>query len=130
MFRPQDMSSTCITGPRRIIVDMTTSRPSLAQTIGQEAAKKGMESLDAPVSGGDIGARDATLAIMVGGMKEVFDRVLPLFQLMGKNIAYMGKAGAGQQTKTCNQIHIASTMIGVVECLLYAQRAGLDAGEV
>ena len=113
-------------GPCRIIVDMTTSRPSLAQTIGQEAAKKGMESLDAPVSGGDIGARDATLAIMVGGEKEVFESVFPLFELMGKNISYMGPAGAGQHTKTCNQILVAGTMIGVCESLLYAVKLGLD----
>ena len=113
-------------GSYQIIVDMTTSRPSLAQTIAQKAAKKGVESLDAPVSGGDIGARDATLAIMVGGKKEVFERVLPLFQLMGKNIAYMGKAGAGQHAKTANQILVAGTMIGVCESLLYAVKLGLD----
>jgi len=110
----------------RIHVDMTTSRPSLAQIIGQEAAKKGMESLDAPVSGGDIGARDATLAIMVGGKKQVFEKVLPVFQLMGKNIAYMGGAGAGQHTKMSNQILVAGTMIGVCESLLYAVKLGLD----
>jgi len=113
-------------GPCRIIVDMTTSRPSLAQIIEQEAAKKGIESLDAPVSGGDIGARDATLAIMVGGKKEVFEKVLPVFQLMGKNIAYMGNAGAGQHTKMSNQILVAGTMIGVCESLLYAVKLGLD----
>jgi 3-hydroxyisobutyrate dehydrogenase len=114
------------TGSCRIMVDMTTSRPSLAQIIEREGAKKGIESLDAPVSGGDIGARDATLAIMVGGKKEVFERVLPLFQLMGKNIAYMGHAGAGQHTKMSNQILVAGTMIGVCESLLYAVRLGLD----
>lgn len=113
-------------GSCRIIVDMTTSRPSLAQIIEQEASKKGVESLDAPVSGGDIGARDGTLAIMVGGKKEVFERVLPLFQLMGKNIAYMGNAGAGQNTKMANQILVAGTMIGVCESLLYAVKLGLD----
>lgn len=113
-------------GSCRIIVDMTTSRPSLAQIIDQEAAKKGVESLDAPVSGGDIGARDATLAIMVGGKKQVFDKVLPVFQLMGKNIAYMGGAGAGQHTKMSNQILVAGTMIGVCESLLYAVKLGLD----
>jgi len=113
-------------GSCRIIVDMTTSRPSLAQIIGREAAKKGVESLDAPVSGGDIGARDATLAIMVGGKKQVFEKVLPVFQLMGKNIAYMGGAGAGQHTKMSNQILVAGTMIGVCESLLYAVKLGLD----
>jgi len=113
-------------GSCRLLVDMTTSRPSLAQILEQEAAKQGMESLDAPVSGGDIGARDATLAIMVGGRKEVFEKVLPLFQLMGKNIAYMGHAGAGQHTKMANQILVAGTMIGVCESLLYAVELGLD----
>ena len=110
----------------RIIVDMTTSQPSLAQILEQEAAKKGVESLDAPVSGGDIGARDATLAIMVGGKKGVFEEVLPVFQVMGKNIAYMGRAGAGQNTKMANQILVAGTMIGVCESLLYAVKLGLD----
>jgi len=113
-------------GSCRILVDMTTSRPSLAQIIEQEAAKRSVESLDAPVSGGDIGAKDATLAIMVGGKKQVFDKVLPVFQLMGKNIAYMGKAGAGQHAKTANQILVAGTMIGVCESLLYAVKLGLD----
>jgi 3-hydroxyisobutyrate dehydrogenase len=113
-------------GSCRVIVDMTTSRPSLAQIIGEEATKKGIESLDAPVSGGDIGARDATLAIMVGGKKEVFEGVLPFFQLMGKNISLMGPAGAGQHTKMSNQILVAGTMIGVCESLLYAVKLGLD----
>jgi 3-hydroxyisobutyrate dehydrogenase len=113
-------------GSCRVIVDMTTSRPSLAQIIEREAAKRRIESLDAPVSGGDIGARDATLAIMVGGEKEVFQSVLPLFQVMGKNIALMGPAGAGQHTKMCNQILVAGTMIGVCESLLYAVKLGLD----
>lgn len=114
------------TGPCKVIVDMTTSRPSLAQIIAAEAAKRGIESLDAPVSGGDIGARDATLAIMVGGKKEVFETVLPLLQLMGKNISYMGSYGAGQHTKMSNQILVAGTMIGVCESLLYAVKLGLD----
>jgi 3-hydroxyisobutyrate dehydrogenase len=109
-----------------IMVDMTTSQPSLAQTIAEESAKKGIDSLDAPVSGGDVGARGGTLAIMVGGKKEAFEKVLPLFQLMGKTISYMGGPGAGQHTKMCNQILIAGTMIGVVESLLYAERVGLD----
>jgi len=115
-----------IEGPCRIVVDMTTSRPSLAQTIARTAEERGINSLDAPVSGGDIGARNATLAIMVGGGKEVFDRVLPLFQLMGQTISYMGGSGAGQHTKMCNQILVAGTMIGVCESLLYADKAGLD----
>lgn len=115
-----------IEGSCRIVVDMTTSRPSLAQTIARVAAERGLNSLDAPVSGGDIGARNATLAIMVGGNKEVFGTVLPLFQLMGQTISYMGGPGAGQHTKMCNQILVAGTMIGVCESLLYADKAGLD----
>ena len=113
-----------------IIVDMTTSEPSLAQKIYNEAKKLGVSSLDAPVSGGDVGAKNGTLAIMSGGDKEIYDKVYPLFELMGKNIAYMGKAGAGQHTKMSNQILIASTMIGVVESLLYAYKAGNDLNEV
>ena len=85
-----------------------------------------MAALDAPVSGGDIGAREATLAIMVGGDPAAFKRVLPLFEAMGRHIAHMGAAGTGQHTKMCNQILIAGTMIGVVESLLYAHRAGMD----
>ena len=113
-----------------IIVDMTTSEPTLAERIYAEAAEKGVEELDAPVSGGDVGAKEARLAIMVGGKKEVFDQVKPLFEIMGKNIAYMGEAGAGQHTKAANQIHIATTMIGMVEALLYAHKAGLDLNEL
>lgn len=113
-------------GQSRILVDMTTSRPSLARVIAERAAARGIESLDAPVSGGDVGARNATLAIMVGGEKAAFEKVLPLFQLMGKNIALMGGPGAGQHTKMCNQILVAGTMIGVCESLLYAVKLGLD----
>jgi 3-hydroxyisobutyrate dehydrogenase len=113
-------------GSYRIVVDMTTSRPALAQTIAKTAEERGIDSLDAPVSGGDIGARNATLAIMVGGKKEIFDTVLPLFELMGQIISYMGGPGAGQHTKMCNQILVAGSMIGVCESLLYADKAGLD----
>ena len=116
--------------PCSIVVDMTTSQPSLAKTLFEEAAKKGVESLDAPVSGGDVGARDAKLAIMVGGKKEIFEKVLPLFQLMGPTISYMGEPGAGQHTKVCNQIVVAGNMIGTCEALLYAARQGLDKQEV
>lgn len=112
--------------PGGIVIDMTTSKPSLAKQIAAEADARGIASLDAPVSGGDVGAREGTLAIMVGGTQKAFDEVLPLFQLMGQNIKFMGEAGAGQHTKMSNQILIASTMIGVVESLLYARRAGLD----
>jgi len=115
-----------VKGSCRIVVDMTTSQPGLAQKIARVAAEKGISSLDAPVSGGDIGAKNATLAIMVGGKKQAFDEVLPLFEFMGKNIAYMGGAGAGQHTKMCNQTLIAGTMIGVCESLLYAAKVGLD----
>lgn len=112
--------------PGGILVDMTTSSPELAGRIYEKAKEKGVAALDAPVSGGDIGARNATLAIMVGGDRQVYEKVLPLFQCMGENIAYMGNAGAGQHTKMCNQILIAGTMIGTVESLLYAQKAGMD----
>lgn len=109
-----------------VIVDMTTSSPALARKIYQTAKEKSVSALDAPVSGGDVGAREASLAIMVGGDKETFDQVFPLFKNMGKNIAYMGEAGTGQHTKMCNQILIAGTMIGTVESLLYAYRVGMD----
>ncbi len=112
--------------PGSVIVDMTTSEPSLARRIYEEAKGKSVSSLDAPVSGGDVGAREGTLAIMVGGDEEAFKRVLPVFELMGKNIAYMGGPGMGQHTKMSNQIAIAANMVGVVESLLYARRAGLD----
>lgn len=115
-----------------IIVDMTTTEPSLAIRIFDAAKALGVSALDAPVSGGDVGAKNGTLAIMVGGEKAAFDQVLPLFQMMGdkEKIAFMGKAGAGQHTKMSNQIMIASTMIGVVECMIYALKAGLDVGEM
>jgi 3-hydroxyisobutyrate dehydrogenase len=109
-----------------VLVDMTTSTPTLAERIAAEAEERGVETLDAPVSGGDVGARNGTLAIMVGGKEEAFRRVRPLFDLMGENIAHMGAAGKGQHTKMCNQILIASTMIGTVESLLYAYRSGMD----
>ena len=109
-----------------ILIDMTTTKPSLAIKIFEEAAKRGSEFIDAPVSGGQVGAVDATLSIMIGGKKEVVDSVLPLLQVMGKNIVYQGKAGAGQHTKMCNQVTIAGTMIGVCEGLIYGLKAGLD----
>ena len=113
-----------------IVVDMTTSQPLLAREIYREAKEKGVYAVDAPVSGGDVGAREAKLSIMIGGDKDVVEHLHPLFQLMGKNIAYMGPAGAGQHTKMCNQILVATTMIGVVETLLYGYKAGLDLDEV
>jgi len=110
----------------RVVVDMTTSCPALAGRIAKVAEGFGMGALDAPVSGGDIGARDGSLAIMVGGDRDSYEYVLPLLEIMGKNISYMGGAGAGQHTKMCNQILIAGTMIGVCESLLYASRQGLN----
>jgi 3-hydroxyisobutyrate dehydrogenase len=109
-----------------ILVDMTTSSPSLARKIAAEAAIKGLAALDAPVSGGDIGARDAKLTIMVGGDQTVFDHVLPILQKLGTSIILQGAAGMGQHTKMCNQIVIASTIMGVAEGLSYAKKVGLD----
>jgi 3-hydroxyisobutyrate dehydrogenase len=109
-----------------VLVDMTTSEPSLAVEISEAAAAKGVASVDAPVSGGDVGARNATLSIMVGGSEEAVERVRPLFEVMGKTIVHQGGPGAGQHTKMVNQILIATGMIGVCEALLYAYRAGLD----
>jgi len=111
--------------PGTYLIDMTTSKPSLAKRIYKEAKKRGLYALDAPVSGGDIGARDGTLAIMVGGDQEAFQHVKPIFNKLGKNIVYQGEAGSGQYTKMCNQIAIASNMIGVCEALAYAQKVGL-----
>ncbi|KAF0820141.1 2-hydroxy-3-oxopropionate reductase [Bacillus sp. ZZV12-4809] len=108
------------------VIDMTTSTPTLAKKIYEEAGILGMHALDAPVSGGDIGARDARLSIMAGGDREAFLAVEPILNLLGTNIVYQGKAGAGQHTKMCNQIAIASNMIGVCEAVVYAEKAGLD----
>ncbi|MBV4418541.1 NAD(P)-dependent oxidoreductase [Clostridium tyrobutyricum] len=108
------------------IIDMTTSKPSLAKKIYEEAKKKGLYSLDAPVSGGDVGAKNGTLSIMVGGDRNVFEEVNPIFELMGKNIVLQGPAGSGQHTKMCNQIAIAANMMGVCEAVAYAKKSGLD----
>ncbi len=112
------------------IVDMTTSSPKLAQKLYEAAKAKGIAALDAPVSGGDLGARNATLAIMVGGDEEAFQALLPIFQAMGKTINYFGKAGCGQYTKMANQIAIAAGMMAVAESLVYAEKMGLDANKV
>ena len=109
-----------------LFVDMTTSSPALAVRIAEAAAVRGAVSLDAPVSGGDKGAREGTLSIMVGGDPTAFNRVLPLMRLMGKNIVHQGPAGSGQSCKLCNQIVIAGTMIGVCEALAFARRSGLN----
>src|SRR5438094_2200395 len=109
-----------------ILVDMTTSEPSLAQEIYAAAKAKGVYSLDAPVSGGDVGAKNAGLSIMIGGDKDVVDAVTPIFECMGKTIIHQGPSGSGQHTKMVNQILIASNMIAVCEGLLYGYKAGLD----
>jgi 3-hydroxyisobutyrate dehydrogenase len=109
-----------------VVVDMSTSEPSLAVEIATAAEARRVASLDAPVSGGDIGARNATLSIMVGGAAETVEAVRPLLAVMGKTIIHQGPAGAGQHTKMVNQTLIASGMVGVCEALLYAHRAGLD----
>lgn len=109
-----------------VAIDMTTSDPALARTLAARGREKGIQVLDAPVSGGDLGARNATLSIMVGGEEPVYTDMLPLFQVMGKNIVYQGPAGSGQHTKMANQIAIAAGMIGVCEALAYAGKAGLD----
>ena len=109
-----------------IVVDMTTTSPQLAREIHDAAKARGVATIDAPVSGGDIGARQGTLSIMVGGDRAVADTLMPLFQLLGKIIVYQGGPGTGQHAKLCNQIVIAGTMIGVCESLLYGYKAGLD----
>jgi 3-hydroxyisobutyrate dehydrogenase len=109
-----------------ILVDMTTTEPSLSKEIYKEARLKKATSIDAPVSGGDVGAMEGTLSIMVGGDKDEVERVMPLFQLMGKNIVYQGAAGSGQHAKMCNQIMVSGLMIGMCETLLYGYKAGLD----
>ncbi|MGD6960701.1 NAD(P)-dependent oxidoreductase [Fictibacillus phosphorivorans] len=112
------------------LIDMTTSSPQLAQKIERTAAERNIATLDAPVSGGDIGARDAKLSIMVGGSESAFHDMEPIFSKMGTNVVYQGKAGSGQHTKMCNQIAIASGMMGVCEAILYAEKAGLDPDNV
>ncbi|VFN03188.1 MAG: 3-hydroxyisobutyrate dehydrogenase [Candidatus Kentron sp. G] len=108
------------------LVDMTTTRPHLAERIHQEARARGAQSVDAPVSGGDVGARNATLSIMAGGDEQAVTAVMPLFGHLGRNIVHQGGPGTGQHTKMVNQITIAGTMIGVCEALVYGHKAGLD----
>ncbi|ADU93398.1 NAD(P)-dependent oxidoreductase [Geobacillus sp. Y412MC52] len=112
--------------PGTYVIDMTTSTPTLAQSIYEASKQKGIHALDAPVSGGDIGAREGTLTIMVGGDEDVFLACKPILERLGTNIVRQGGAGAGQHTKMCNQIAIATNMIGVCEAMAYAKRAGLD----
>ncbi|MDT9024338.1 MULTISPECIES: NAD(P)-dependent oxidoreductase [Rossellomorea] len=113
-----------------LAIDMTTSSPKLAERIFEVGKGKGVSTLDAPVSGGDIGAKEARLSIMAGGGEESFETARPLLDLLGSNVVYQGKAGAGQHTKMCNQITIASNMMGVSEALLYAKKSGLNPDNV
>jgi 3-hydroxyisobutyrate dehydrogenase len=125
---PDGVLAGCNTGT--LIVDMTTSQPALAIEIAQAALEQGVLSIDAPVSGGDVGAREARLSIMIGGDRDAVQAVMPCFQALGKTIVHQGGPGAGQHTKMVNQTLIASNMVGVCEALLYAYRAGLDLDQV
>lgn len=116
--------------PTGIVVDMTTSSPQLAQEIYHAAQQRSCHALDAPVSGGDIGAKEARLSIMVGGEREPFEALMPCWNAMGKTIMYQGAAGSGQHTKMVNQILIANNMVGLCEAMLYAYRSGLEPMEV
>lgn len=116
--------------PGTVLVDMTTSEPSLAVEIAEAAAARGVHALDAPVSGGDVGARNAALSIMVGGPADVFAAVRPCFETMGTTVVRQGDHGAGQHTKMVNQILVAGTMVAMSEALVYAHRAGLDVEQV
>lgn len=132
--KPQDVENVYLSEdgivqhakPGSYAIDMTTSKPKLATKIYEQAKEKGIHALDAPVSGGDVGAKNAKLTIMVGGEKTAYDAILPIFERMGENIVLQGEAGAGQHTKMVNQIAIAPGMIGICEALLYAKDAGLD----
>ncbi|PIC71657.1 oxidoreductase [Sporosarcina sp. P16b] len=112
--------------PSQTVVDMTTSSPELAVAIAEKAASLQINALDAPVSGGDIGARNGTLSIMCGGQKDLFEKLLPVMSVFGKQIVYQGQAGAGQHAKMCNQITVAGNMIGACEAIAYAMKSGLD----
>lgn len=116
--------------PGTYLIDMTTSKPQLAKEIELKAKERGIFTLDAPVSGGDIGAQNGTLAIMIGGERSAYEACLPLFEQMGENIQYQGPAGSGQHTKMCNQIAIAAGMVGVAEAMAYAEKSGLDPEQV
>ncbi|XJS11287.1 NAD(P)-dependent oxidoreductase [Aerococcaceae bacterium WGS1372] len=114
----------------KIVIDMTTSTPALAQKITEKFAEKGVMALDAPVSGGDLGAKNGTLTVMVGGDKATFEKVLPVIQTFGKEVRWFGGAGSGQHTKMANQIMVAGTMTGLTEMLAYAKAAGLQLEDV
>jgi 3-hydroxyisobutyrate dehydrogenase len=124
MFGPDGVIDAAAAGS--VLVDCTTSEPGLAVEIAEAASERGIGAVDAPVSGGDVGAREARLSIMVGGAGDDVARVRPLLDLLGATVVHQGPAGAGQHTKAVNQIAIASNMVGVCEALLYAQAAGLD----
>ncbi len=113
-----------------IFVDNSTIKPAVARSIAEKLAEKGVQSLDAPVSGGDIGARNATLAIMVGGPAEALQTARPVFEAMGKTITHVGQSGAGQIAKACNQIMVAAQMVAMGELLIFAQKAGADPQKV
>ncbi|WP_342349410.1 NAD(P)-dependent oxidoreductase [uncultured Nitrospira sp.] len=123
-LQPEGLLSQARSG--QVFVDFTTSEPTLARELASLAASKSASVLDAPVSGGDVGAKDGTLSIMVGGDSRVFEAVKPILSVFGRTLVYQGQAGCGQHAKLCNQITIAGTMIGVCEALLYAHKAGLD----
>jgi 3-hydroxyisobutyrate dehydrogenase len=116
--------------PGAILIDMTSTDPCLSREIADAASARGLQTLDAPVSGGDVGARNAMLSIMIGGEATAVNLARPLFERLGKTIVHQGEAGAGQHTKLCNQIVIAGTMIGVCESLLYGYTAGLNLNHV
>lgn len=116
--------------PGLIWVDNSTIRPAAARTLGLRLAERGVLSLDAPVSGGDIGARDGTLAIMVGGPAEALEKVMPIFQAMGRTVTHVGEAGAGQVAKAANQIMVAAQMVAMAELLIFSQKAGVDPRKV
>jgi 2-hydroxy-3-oxopropionate reductase len=116
--------------PGGVVVDMSTISPAATREVAGRLAERGAEMLDAPVSGGEKGAIDGTLSIMVGGKPEVFERVLPVFQKMGRQIVHLGESGAGQVTKACNQLVLSLTLLGVAEALVLARKAGVDPAKV
>ncbi len=128
VFAPEGILSTI--RPDMLFIDMSTIAAATSRRIYTALKDRGVSALDAPVSGGDIGAQQGTLSIMVGGESEAFDRALPIFQILGQNITHIGDAGAGQITKACNQIVVAMTVQGVAEALTFAKKAGVDGEKV
>lgn len=112
--------------PGTVVVDMSTISPSVTRRIAEELGKKGVRMLDAPVSGGDVGAREGTLSIMVGGEEEVYEECLPIFRAMGRTITHVGRNGMGQTVKLVNQILVGMNMLGVAEALMFARKSGVD----